>query len=874
MEFHQQLCQYEDHALRMIHEYFQDDLLHILENMHITSLLSELHARNLPDVTKYQCLENDRKTLARTLLQDIYQRGREAVIGLWVSLDVLRSRHGSPILDAVLDELRHRDVKNNHKEHLYSKTKKFVECQPLGCNQREESFPFNTHYVNLIILSADHFREHSENELIVTGERQVEYLKKKKNELQCIFTNKLFRWCHRSRLVPQMVMVSGVPGVGKTTLMQRIVYDWVKGDFYQRFSFVFFFKFRELNRLDNLSLETMILHQYPHLAPQLVSILQDPEKLLFIFDGLDESLHTMDFSSNHLCSHPKQLKPCGQIVVSLVRKSLLKGCSVLMTSRPTRLASINCNIFERKVEIIGFLTEERQMYFENFFSSPELAEKAFSYVKQNETLYTFCYLPSYCWIICTVLSRSFQTTSSDQPMSLLPKTVTQLFAIFIANILANHSLHKSDAQQLLRSIGWMAEHGVMNHRVIFEDRDLDSFHVDIKSKLLSSFLMESDEPVSYSFLHLTVQEFFSALVHYVDYSPEKLQKSLKDAKSYSDGRGEIFLRFLCGLSDGSTRSILTSYLDRLPVQASIDVISWVKDLFSEEQRLMEIQDRRHLLNIFFYLFETRNKILMQELLKSHRRLELCCVHMSSLDCMVLAFILKSCKNLEELILYGCTLDTEGLDRLLPALHNLHNLSLAENNLPESFCNKLASVIRNNQSLKTLVLSHNRLSGHQFSDFVVALSSPSCIIEELRFVGNSGVPDTSCIQLACGIRNNQTLKTIDLKNNRLSGPHFGDLMEALSSAENRIEELCLADNDLPHTSCIQLAHLIKKNSSLQILDLSNNRLTGPHFSDLMEALSSPECGIKELPLYNNGLSEEEKENIRKLKIDKANLNIYY
>ncbi|CAJ0948614.1 unnamed protein product [Ranitomeya imitator] len=107
-EFHQQLCQYEDHALRMIHEYFQDDLLHILENMHITSLLSELHARNLPDVTKYQCLENDRKTLARTLLQDIYQRGREAVIGLWVSLDVLRSRHGSPILDAVLDELRHR----------------------------------------------------------------------------------------------------------------------------------------------------------------------------------------------------------------------------------------------------------------------------------------------------------------------------------------------------------------------------------------------------------------------------------------------------------------------------------------------------------------------------------------------------------------------------------------------------------------------------------------------------------------------------------------------------------------------------------------------------------------------------------------------
>ncbi|XP_073495355.1 NACHT, LRR and PYD domains-containing protein 3-like isoform X2 [Phyllobates terribilis] len=894
--FHQQFGQYEDHAMRMIQEYFQDDLIHILENIHTTSLLSELHSRNLPDVEKYKSLENDRKSLARTLLQDIYDRGREAVIGLWVSLYVLHRSHGSPGLDAVLDELRHRgdtlveqiildecghtltselaDVKNNHKEHLYSKTKKFVEYQPPGCNQGEGSFPFNSRYVNLIIVSTHHFREHSQNELIETGEKHVEYFKKKQNELQYIFYNKMFCWCNRSRVVPHMVMVSGVPGVGKTTLMQKFVYDWTRGDLYQRFSFVFFFKFRELNRLDNVSLETLILHQYPYLEQQLGNILQDPEKLLFIFDGLDESLHTMDFTSRHLCSHPKLPEPCGQIVVSLVRKSLLKGCSVLMTSRPTRLASIKCMIFERKVEIIGFFPEERQMYFENFFSNHELAEKAFHYVKQNETLYTFCYLPSYCWIICTVLSRSFQPTSSDQPMSLLPKTVTQLFAIFIANLLSNHSLHKRDAQQLLRSIGWMAEHGVMNHRVIFDDRDLDSFHVNNKSKLLSSFLMESEEPVAYSFLHLTVQEFFSALVHFADYSPEKLQKSLKDTRSYSDGRGEMFLRFLCGLSDGSTRSFLAGYLDEQAAQASRDVITWVKDLFSEEQRLMQIEDRRRLLNTFFYLFETRNKTLVRESLKSHRRLEFCCIHMSSLDCMMLAFIMETYQNLEELNLYGCSLDSEGLERLSPALHNLRNISLAENNLPEIFCIQLASVIRNNRSLKTLVLSHNRLSSHQFSELVEALSSPSCTIEELRFVGNNGVLDTSCIQLASGIRNNQSLKTLDLRNNSLSGPHFGDLMEALSSADCRIEELCLADNDLPHTSCIQLASLIKNNQSLQTLDLSNNRLSGPHFIDLMEALSSPECGIEELLLWDNELSEEEKEKIRKLKKDKANLKIYY
>ncbi|XP_040267346.1 NACHT, LRR and PYD domains-containing protein 12-like isoform X4 [Bufo bufo] len=865
-QFYQQLRQCEDHFLRMTYEYFRDDLLHIVENMSLLPLLSELHSRNLPDTEKYHSLEHDRRRLARTLLQDIFLRGRKAVIGLWVSLYVLRIRHGSPGLDAVLEELRHRgdtlveqilldehghqlspqlkEFQIRHKNHLHERTEKLLENKPPRCDQREESFPFCTRYVNLIIVSTDHFRERSENELIETGVKHEEYLKRKHNELLCISPKKLFRWCHRSKQVPRMVMVSGVPGVGKTTLMQKVVYDWVKGDLYQRFFFVFFFKFRELNRLDKVSLDSLILHQYPYLEEQLSNILQEPEKLLFIFDGLDESLHNIDFSSRHLCSNPKQSEPFGQIVVSLVRKSLLDGCSVLMTSRPTRLASIDCRVFQRIVEITGFLPEERQMYFQNFFPDPELAEKAFNYVKQNDTLYTFCYLPSYCWIICTVLSKSFQPTSSDQPLSLLPKTVTQLFAIFVANILSNHSLHKSDAQKILQSIGWMAEHGVMNHRLIFDERDLDCFHVDKMSKLLSSFLMESEEPVSYSFLHLTVQEFFSALVHYVDYSPEKLQKSLKDAKSYPDGRGEMFLRFLCGLSDRSTRSMLTGYLDRQATQTSIDVITWLKDFNLEEQRLMESEDKKRLLSTFFYLYESRNKALVLESLQSHRRLDFSGVRMSALDCTVLAFILDTCTNIEKLYLNGCSLDNEGLERLAPALHNLQDLRLGNNDLPDTSCIQLASVIRNNQSLKILVLSRNRLSGPHFSDLMEALSSPAVRIETLRLGGN-GLPDTSCIQLASGIRNNQFLKRLELSGNPLSGPHFSDLMEALSSPACRIETLLLYGNGLPDTSCIQLASGIRNNRSLKRLDLSSNGLSGPHFSDLMEALSSPACRIEGL-----------------------------
>ncbi|XP_066462656.1 NACHT, LRR and PYD domains-containing protein 3-like [Eleutherodactylus coqui] len=895
--FFQQLCQYEDHVVRIIHQYFQDDLHHIVENLSPISLLDQLSSRNIPYVEKYQSLEHDRRTLARTLLQDIFHGKAEAVIALWVSLHALRRHHDSPDLAAVLEELRHRgdslveqivldkyghqltpelkDIQDHHKKHLNDKNEKLLENKPPRCDQQEERFPFCTRYVNLIVVPTDHFRKRSENELIVTGVKHEEYLKKTQNELQQISPNKMFRWCHKSKLEPDVVMVSGVPGVGKTTLMQKFVYDWVKGDLYQRFSFVFFFKFRELNRLHEVSLETMILHQYPYLREQLGKILQDPEKLLFIFDGLDESNHNMDFTSSHLCSNPKQPEHCGQIVVSLVRKSVLDGCSVLMTSRPTRLTSIDCNIFQRIVEIIGFLTEERKIYFENFFPDPELSEKAFNYVKENDTLYTFCYLPSYCWIICTVLSKSFQTTSSGQPASLLPKTVTQLFVIFVANILSNHSLHKSDAKKILQSIGWMAEHGVMNHRVVFDEGDLDCFHMNNQSKLLSSFLMESEESGTYSFLHLTVQEFLSALVHYIDYSPEKLQKSLEEAKSYPDGRGEIFLRFLCGLSDGSTSSILKEYLGTQAAQASRHVITWMKDFVLEKQRASN--DTKHLLRTFYYLFETRNKALVLESVKLHRGFYLSRVHMSALDCAVMAFILETCTNIKELYLTACDLDDEGLNRLAPALHNLQILSLSHNDLSDMSCTKLASVIRNNQSLKKLDLSKNHLPGPHFSDLTDALSSPACRIEEL-YLDCNDLTDMSYTQLASVIRNNQYLKILDLFGdlfgNCLPGPHFSDLIDALSSPACRIEELHLGCDELAYTSCTHLASVIRNNQSLKILDLSESYLSGPHFSDLTDALSSPACNIEELRMDYNGLYNEKKEELRKLETCKPNVKINY
>ncbi|PIO23496.1 hypothetical protein AB205_0199700 [Aquarana catesbeiana] len=565
------------------------------------------------------------------------------------------------------------NIQIRHKQHLLEETKTLEEPRLPGSTLEPQRFPIDERYVNLTVVSIDPSKELTQNELLETGVKHKEFLKDTQTRLEHIWFNKLFSWSHQSQCVPHAVMVSGVPGIGKTTLMKKIVYHWANGELYQRFAFVIFFKFRELNKLGEVSLVEMILQQYPYLKSHIGNILQHPEGLLFIFDGLDEIIHRLDFRSSKICSDPKQRENVGVIVESLVGQSLLMGCSVMITSRPTRLASINTKDFQRMAEIIGFTPRDQLIYFDHFFGNKGLSEKAFHYVQENDTLYTFCYIPSYCWIVCTVLSMCFRaqrTTNKDQLMVSWPKTVTQLFVTFVSNILANHS----DKKDLI-SIGWMAEHGVMNQMTVFDRRHLDSFGVRTDNDLFSCVMMESGRPpnVNYTFLHLTLKEFFAALVHFINYNPERLQKSLDRAESYKDGCCEIFLRFLYGLSDSSTRSMLEFYIGELCAESSRHVIFWIQGKTKDQKRGKSIRGTRDLLKVFYYIHESGNKELVLQCIGLNRDIDFSGITLTTIDCSVLSLLLEHCGETESLNLNRCNIQNKGLRKLVPALHTIRSL---------------------------------------------------------------------------------------------------------------------------------------------------------------------------------------------------------
>ncbi|XP_044153439.1 NACHT, LRR and PYD domains-containing protein 12-like [Bufo gargarizans] len=863
-KFRKQLSQYKESSLRILYSYFWNDLKHIMEILDTHDLLRELTSRNVRIERDYLLMKKDlgAPTFSECLIQDIKDLRRKAILALWESLFVLQNKYQHPNLIGLLaefsqagsedtlvslinlDEEGHdlhelKETHECHKKHLLEMTKELEEHNAPGVEQPRQSNNIYSCYLDLIVVSSQQFRKRSQQEITETGGRLEHYLVETHTNLERISPNRLFRWCHHSDCIPHAVMVSGVPGVGKTTLMQKFVYDWVTKKHYQRFSFVFFFKFRELNRYgeDKVSLDKLISEHYPYLWTQLDIILQDPKKLLFIFDGLDESIHNIDFGLPNLCCNPREQVNLGVIVVSLVRQGLLKGSSILLTGRPTQLASIDTCVFQRVSEIMGFLPKEREMYFECFFKNDKLSTRAFQYVRENDALYTFCYIPSYCWIICKVLSMCFEAPPQNNQISFLPKTATQLFLSYVANTLINHCTGNECPVELIKSIGKMAQYGIKNHILTFDLKDLESFEVDIKSKSLSSFVIENNShSTTYSFLHLTIQEFFSALIHYLD-SEIDMKSTLDRDRSFKDGPSEMFIRFLCGLSDKTNSSPLSSLSLSIKTSTSKQVTSWLSQEIASK---WTEADPREKMNMLTCLFESRHTSLVQDTIGPHSHgLDFSDFHLTPMDCTVLAFILESCGEIEYLNLDRCFIQSEGLERLAAILHTVRELRLSNNDLKDS-----------DMPFISRVLTHE-----------------ACRVQILSFKDNSL---NSCSELACVLNMNQSLVELDLSRNNLACPDFSHLMAALSSKTCTISRLLLQQIKLTDEYSPFLISL-SQNPNLNHLDLSYNFLTDASAEDIQRLILCSQ-NLTKISIQLNDFTEKRERNLKELESVKPGLSI--
>ncbi|XP_059814770.1 NACHT, LRR and PYD domains-containing protein 12-like [Hypanus sabinus] len=712
--------------------------------------------------------------------------------------------------------------------------------------EKVKVFQLVDRYAELTVISTVRDRRLVEHELMARG-RDHEKCREKhlRGELEKIRIDQLFQSSFsRSNTKPACsAAVTGVAGIGKTTMVQKIVYDWATGKIYQQFQFVFSFKFRVLNTINcRINLKELILHQYPYFGNILREVWKYPQGLLFIFDGLDEFNEKIDFADSRgdtepqfTCTDPEYKCKVSEIVYSLIQGKLLPGCSVLMTTRPTALDLLEKAKISVWAEILGFVGEERKEYFVRHFEDQTVAEAVFKHVKENEILYTMSYNPSYCWILALALGPFF-TQRFREPQR-IPKTITQLYSYYIYNILKNHGREIENPRDVFYRVGQMAFSGLSEKKIVFTDGDLIKYDLQ-PSQFLSGFLMELLEredsawSVLYTFPHLTIQEFVAAVAQYLNPHPGDILIFLTEAYSISDGQFEVFLRFLAGLSNPMTARSLEEFLGPFPHQTTCRVIDWVKEEVKRRIGNTGTEARkRSLLNTLHYLFESQNRGLAQATLGSVETLSFSGMTLNPIDCAVLSHAIGFCDTIKLLDLDSCHIQCEGIQPLGPGLHKCRKLTLCYNKLEDSGVKLVSESLRN----------------------------PQCKIQKL-WLWEVGLTDSGAEDLASALSTNPSLTELDLSHNQLGYSGVKLVSAALRNPECKIQILRLWEVGLTDSGAEDLASALSTNPSLTELDLSHNQLGYSGVKLVSAALRNPECKIQILRLWSVGLTDSGAEDL--------------
>ena len=301
------------------------------------------------------------------------------------------------------------------------------------------------------------------------------------------------------------ILVKGDPGVGKTTLMKKIAFDWATEEFTK--FVVVFVVFLKLVKPGE-SIENVIINQIPELEGMNVT----PEKLtafletfgnrcLLILDGLDE--HALGQNTD---------------VLKIIRGQKLLYCNVIVSSRPHSTKYIEKH-FPTVVRVNGFTREEAEKFTLKILGEEKkvLDVLNFSPMDFQETI-NLHNMPILLSFICLLVREEDIDLSSKSLSSgeIYMKMVRCLYKKF--TIRSGIGYQDSEFIRTLRLLGKLAFETLLSGNLLMQRQDVlekvgeDAFNFGLLIGHEEGILLLKDEAadILITFPHRSIQEFLGA----------------------------------------------------------------------------------------------------------------------------------------------------------------------------------------------------------------------------------------------------------------------------------------------------------------------------------------------------------------------------
>ncbi|KAA0718632.1 NACHT, LRR and PYD domains-containing protein 3 [Triplophysa tibetana] len=571
-----------------------------------------------------------------------------------------------------------------------------------------EQVLLNDRYIDPMIVKRHKEREEKEQEMRSRGEKFFSFRTNQRNKnvsLEHIFSPE----SEPHKDVPRAVILQGDSGSGKSITAQKIFLDWASGELYAGlFDVVFYLRCQELN---NLSGEMSLVEICDcSLTPnEIARILQDTsQRTLFIVDGFDELI--LSAPKGPLPPKPDIKGLPSTILCSLLKGRMMRDSCLLVTTRSAAVDNL-LDVLKKPqsfMEILGFSENGVIEYFRKFFEDEEFSEQVYEQVKVHEMLYTVCFVPVFCWIICTIFKKKGKDAVRTSELT----TTTSIFVDFLFTILKHHcNLDRDKEFDLLKSLGQLAETGTPKRQILFHRSSLPKSISDVPNVPFLCTFRQQDRTFlkeRFGFMHLSFQEFFCALSYMLTDKSQVKIKVKELLESAGNGRCNDHLlpviRFLFGLSNKKVSRLFMGEQQRSTsavIRAQLE--KWIIKVL-----LKNIMDTFYMSDFILHcLYELHDRDVLKNVMKLWEGTGIN-IHwtLKGIDCQVVMYCLQYSTHISNMEL-RCSADN--LKALHSALCRCNKLRLDFNYMSDTDVDLLTSALGRKKNINNLKIEDGDLS---------------------------------------------------------------------------------------------------------------------------------------------------------------------